>query len=246
MVPEDRLRSDRALTERMRNLYGVRVGHTAINNQLVARGYQARRILRKPLLTDIHRRLCLDWARMWLGECLVPCHLGRWVTFSAVPMSMAIREFADCRRTLPERLPGCQGPSWNGFCPCLGVHSTGLLLDSNVNGVVYRKILWDTLVPLATQHFGESFRFQDDKATPHRSRVVTYYLQQEDITKMDQSEQSPDCNPIERLWDELECALNNMDHPHTTSIYSARPCCISGPISMWNACSVWWAACPGD
>ena len=33
--------------------------------------------------------------------------------------------------------------------------------------------------------------------------------------------------------------------PHITSMNSARPCWISEPISLWNACSVWWPACPG-
>ena len=32
---------------------------------------------------------------------------------------------------------------------------------------------------------------------------------------MDQPAQSPDCNPIEYLWDELRRGINDMDHlPH--------------------------------
>ena len=87
-----------------------------------------------------------------------------------------------------------------------------VLLDRNVNGVAYRDILQDFLVPFVRQHFGDHFRYQDDNATP-RSRVVTDYLQQEDITKMDQPAQSPDCNPVEHLWDELGRPINNMNHP---------------------------------
>ena len=30
---------------------------------------------------------------------------------------------------------------------------------------------------------------------------------------MEQPAESPDCNPIEYLWDELGRAVNNMDHP---------------------------------
>ena len=71
----------------------------------------------------------------------------------------------------------------------------------------------DILVPFARQHFGDNFCYQDHDATPHRSRVMTDYPQQEGITKMDQSAQSPDCNPIDHLWDELGHAINNMDDP---------------------------------
>ena len=88
-----------------------------------------------------------------------------------------------------------------------------MLLDRNDNGLVYRDILRDTLVYFARLHVGENFRYENDNASPHRSRVVTDYMQQEDITKMDQPVQSPDCNHIEHLWDESGCTIDNMDHP---------------------------------
>ena len=61
MVHEDHFKSARALTERMRNSYGVHVGRKMINKRLVASGYRAHRIFRKPLLTASNRRLCQDW-----------------------------------------------------------------------------------------------------------------------------------------------------------------------------------------
>ena len=64
MIHKDSFTSARVLTERMRNLYGVRVGRKTFNNRLVTRGYYARRILRKPPLTANHRHLRLDWARL--------------------------------------------------------------------------------------------------------------------------------------------------------------------------------------
>ena len=85
--------------------------------------------------------------------------------------------------------------------------------NRNVIGVVYRDILWDTLVPFARQQFGDNVRYQDDNATPHRPKVVTDYLQQKDITKIDQPAQSPARNTIGHLWDELGRAINNMKHP---------------------------------
>ena len=89
-------------------------------------------------------------------------------------------------------------------------------LNGNVNGVVYRYILRDTLVPFARQHFCENFRNQDANVTPYHASVFTAYVQQEDITKMDQPSRSPDCNPIEHLLDALGHAVNRMDNPPQT------------------------------
>ena len=61
MVRQDRFLSARAMMAGMRNLYGMRAGHTTVNNRLLSRGYRAYRPTTKPLLTANHRRLCLEW-----------------------------------------------------------------------------------------------------------------------------------------------------------------------------------------
>ena len=58
----------------------------------------------------------------------------------------------------------------------------------------------DTLVPFASQRIEDNCRYQDDSATPRRSRVMTNYLQQEDITKMDQPVQIPWLQPLLVQW----------------------------------------------
>ena len=63
MVRQDRFLSARALTARMRNLYGMRAGRTTVNNRLLSRGYRAYRPTTKPLLTANYRRLRLEWAQ---------------------------------------------------------------------------------------------------------------------------------------------------------------------------------------
>ena len=88
-----------------------------------------------------------------------------------------------------------------------------MLPDGYLTGVLYRGILQNTLVPFARHYFGDNYRYQDDKATPHCARVVLDFLQQGNVTKMEQPPRSPDCNPIEHLWDELGRAISSMDNP---------------------------------
>ena len=108
-----------------------------------------------------------------------------------------------------------------------------VLPDGYLTGVLYRGILQNTLVPFARHNFGDNYCYKDDNATPHRARVVLDFLQQGNVTKMEQPPRSPDCNPIEHLWDELGRAISSMDNPPL----DARPCWINGRRSLYNAFS---------
>ena len=195
--------------------------HTTVNNRLLSRGYRAYRPTTKPLLTANHRRLRLEWAQRWWN--LTVAH-RQHVIFSDVsrfqlyPVDGRLR----VRRLPGERFrPGCQahrvqagGSSvhvWGAFHN--SAKSPLVLPDGYLTGVPYRGILQNTLVPFARHYFGDNYRYQDDNATSHRARVVLDFLQQGNVTKMEQPPRTPDCNPIEHLWDELGRAISSMDNP---------------------------------
>ena len=221
MVRQDRFLSARALTARMRNLYRMRAGRTTVNNRLLSLGYWAYRPTTKPLLTANHRRLGLEWVQRW--QNLTVAHwqhviFGDESRFQLYPVDGRLR----VRRLPGERFrPGCQahrvqagGGSvhvWGAFHN--SAKSPLVLPDGYLTGVLYRGILQNTLVPFARHYFGDNYRYQDDNATPHRARVVLDFLQQGNVTKMEQPPRSPDCNPIEHLWDELGRAISSMDNP---------------------------------
>ena len=100
-----------------------------------------------------------------------------------------------------------------GDLPTIAPYPLLVLPDGYLTGVLYRGILQNTLVPFARHYLGDNYRYQDDNATPHRARVVLDFLQQGNVTKMEQPPRSPDCNPKEHLWDELGRAISSMDNP---------------------------------
>ena len=221
MVRQDRFLSARALTARMRNLYGMRAGRTTVNNRLLPRGNRAYRPTTKPLLTANHRRLRLEWAQR--RRNLTVAH-WQHVIFGD---ESRFQLYSVDGRLRVRRLPGERfRPSWQAHRVQAGggsVHVWGafhnsaksplVLPDGYLTGVLYRGILQNTLVPFARHYFGDNYHYQDDNATPHRARVVLDFLQQGNVTKMEQPPRSPDCNLIEHPWDELGRAISSMDNP---------------------------------
>ena len=112
-----------------------------------------------------------------------------------------------------------------------------VLPDDYHTGVLYRGILQNTLVPFARHYFGDNYRYQDDSATPHRARVVLDFLQQGNVTKMEQPPRSPDCNPIQHLWDDWAEQSALWTIRLRILMNFARPCWINGRRSLYNAFS---------
>ena len=230
MVRQDRFLSARALTARMRNLYGMRAGRTTVNNRLLSRGYRAYRPTTKPLLTANHRRLRLEWAQRWRN--LTVAHwqhviFGDESRFQLYPVDGRLR----VRRLPGERFrPGCQahrvqagGGSvhvWGAFHN--SAKSPLVLPDGYLTGVLYRGILQNTLVPFARHYFGDNYRYQDDNATPHRARVVLDFL-------AGQCHKDGAASKIARLL------------PHRTSLGWIGP---SNQLYGQSASESWWAS-PG-
>ncbi|GFV24372.1 DDE_3 domain-containing protein [Trichonephila clavipes] len=51
---------------------------------------------------------------------------------------------------------------------------------------------------------GAEFVFMDENAHPHRASIVSECLKSEDITRIDWPAFSPDLNPVDYLWDQLD------------------------------------------
>jgi hypothetical protein len=63
---------------------------------------------------------------------------------------------------------------------------------------------------------GENFVLMQDNARPHVARIVTDYLQEQNIAIMQWPACSPDMNPIEHLWDELGRRIRNRQNAPIT------------------------------
>ena len=109
-------------------------------------------------------------------------------------------------------MPDLLGPGWLWFNTRLCKLFTAVrkrLLCSPTDEL-YRGIFRNTVVPFPRQHFGDNYRYQDDKFTVLSSTLFPSAGQcYQDGTPA----RSPVCNPIEHIWDQLGRAITNMDNP---------------------------------
>ena len=83
-------------------------------------------------------------------------------------------------------------------------HRTPLyVVDGNLTGIRYLNEIIRPLILPGIQQIGGGSVLQDDNARPHHARVVTDFLRQQGIARIDWPAYSPDLAPIEHAWDEL-------------------------------------------
>lgn len=93
-----------------------------------------------------------------------------------------------------------------------GLRTPLVSIDGVLTAAKYRD---DVLIPFVMplfQQIGENF----DNARPHRARIVTQYLEEQNIERIEWPPTSPDMNPIEHAWDQLKRAIWRRPNPPTT------------------------------
>ena len=96
------------------------------------------------------------------------------------------------------------------------------VIDGKLNGYRYLQEVIQPFVIPALQSIGAAAMFQDDNARPHRARVVTDFLRQHNVNRMDCPLYLPDLNLIDHAWDELGHRLRSNHTPPTSHAHLAR------------------------
>lgn len=91
-----------------------------------------------------------------------------------------------------------------------------VVVHGNLNAARYiEEILAPVAVPFIENN-GPGMMLQQDNARPHVARVVRDYLDDNEVHAIPWPANSPDLNPIEHVWDEMDRRLRRLPHQPTS------------------------------
>lgn len=206
------------LCKELRESTGKKVCPSTVRRVLIRNGLKGCKPRKKPLLTEAHRKKRLEWAKQhqnWTVEQwskVIFSDESNFTTQNHCGHTHVRRRVGEEYR--PEcLLPTIKHPTSVMIWGCFSMMGPGRLevCEGRMNAERYLKVLEKRLLPSARDMYGadnKDWIYQQDNAPCHTAKKVKDWCQAKNIPLLPWPAQSPDMNPIENLWHQINLIVS--------------------------------------
>ena len=209
---------------------GIAISEQTVRRRMHEVGLNGRVARKKPYVSKVNKGKRLEYARTYREKPLGYWDHVLWSDESKFNLFGSDGKVMVWRTSKEALDPICTVPTvkyGGGNVKCWGCMSSSgvgnlVFITGNMTGEMYRDILQKNLFESVKKlKLGKDWVMQHDNDPKHRAHIVTNWLNRENVERLKWPPFSPDLNPIEHIWDEVERRMKKERPKNETELKQA-------------------------